>query len=162
MTSQQYLEASARSEKRFPDNVVMSPGILLLLESIVSTNDTWCEIKRMLIYNKTPDEYFAQLMNVPNPVLVSGPDMELLHMALGMVTEAGEFMEFVLNRIAKQVPLEEDMRKELGDLQWYVAGAIRKLGTTFEEVHDENIAKLKMRYPDEFSEEAALARADEA
>lgn len=43
---------------------------------------------------------------------------------------------------------------------FYVAGALRLMNITFEEVMEYNILKLRTRYPDGFSTEASKARVD--
>ena len=54
-------------------------------------------------------------------------------------------------------PLEED---ELGDVAWYLALTSHALGLTLEEVLEHNIEKLKKRYPEGFSAEKSLHRAE--
>lgn len=138
-------------------------------------------------------------------------NMQLLHSAIGMVTEAAE---------RDAAPDEANYREETGDIMWYVAIGCNELGLTIEEaeemaaapdthpvqiaadfidllkkeiyygkranpvdqtvllgdmiaslrsdceadgttletVMEQNIAKLKVRYPDKFTEERAINR----
>lgn len=55
----------------------------------------------------------------------------------------------------------DKLRKELGDVLWYVAAIATGAGMTLEEVAEANVAKLRARYPEGFSPEASRARADE-
>jgi hypothetical protein len=48
--------------------------------------------------------------------------------------------------------------EECGDVQWYEAMLCRALGTDFDTVQRTNIAKLKARFPDKFTEESANNR----
>jgi len=55
----------------------------------------------------------------------------------------------------------ENIKEEAGDLLWYLAGPLcRALGCTLEELASANVAKLKARYPDAYSDQHAIARAD--
>tara|TARA_B100001109_G_scaffold57016_1_gene46185 strand:+ start:191 stop:598 length:408 start_codon:yes stop_codon:yes gene_type:complete len=75
----------------------------------------------------------------------------LLTAALGLTAEAGEFTEVVKKIILQGKPYNEDnvfhMKRELGDICWYLAQACMALDTTFDEVIEMNVEKLKSRYP---------------
>ena len=75
----------------------------------------------------------------------------LLTAALGLSAEAGEFTEVVKKIILQGKPYNEDnvfhMKRELGDICWYLAQACMALDTTFDEVIEMNVEKLKERYP---------------
>ena len=42
------------------------------------------------------------------------------------------------------------MKRELGDIMWYIAQGCIALGISLEDVLDTNIQKLEARYPDGF------------
>ena len=75
----------------------------------------------------------------------------LLTAALGLTAESGEFTEVVKKILLQGKPYNEDnvfhMKRELGDICWYLAQACRALDTTFDEVIEMNVDKLKARYP---------------
>ena len=75
----------------------------------------------------------------------------LLTAALGLTAEAGEFTEVVKKIILQGKPYNEDnvfhMKRELGDICWYLAQACMALDTTFDEVIEMNVDKHKARYP---------------
>ncbi len=77
---------------------------------------------------------------------------QLLTAALGLSAEAGEFTEVVKKIIFQGKPYNEDnvfhMKRELGDICWYLAQAFMALDTNFDEILDMNIEKLSARYPD--------------
>jgi NTP pyrophosphatase (non-canonical NTP hydrolase) len=86
-------------------------------------------------------------------------NVDLLHAAMGMVTESAEFVDVLKKTMFYKKPLDKvNLREELGDQCWYIAMALRALDTTFEEVMETNINKLKARYPDKFDTEKALNR----
>ena len=76
---------------------------------------------------------------------------QLLTAALGLTAESGEFTEIVKKIILQGKPYNEDnvfhMKRELGDICWYIAQACMALDTTFDEIIEMNVDKLKKRYP---------------
>ena len=76
---------------------------------------------------------------------------QLLTAALGLTAEAGEFTEVVKKIILQGKPYNEDnvfhMKRELGDICWYIAQACMALDTSFDEIIEMNVDKLKARYP---------------
>ena len=53
-----------------------------------------------------------------------------------------------------------EIKKELGDVLWYLSQIARLAGLSLEEVAVANIEKLSRRYPDGFSREASINRYD--
>jgi len=77
---------------------------------------------------------------------------QLLTAALGMTAEAGEFTEVVKKIIFQGKPYNEDnifhMKRELGDIMWYIAQACMALDTSIDEIIQMNFDKLSARYPE--------------
>ena len=85
--------------------------------------------------------------------------IDLLHASMGLVTEAGEFQDALKKHLFYGKNLDKvNLREEIGDILWYCAIALKALDSDFESVMATNIAKLKMRYPDKFTEESAIIR----
>ena len=76
---------------------------------------------------------------------------QLITAAFGLTAESGEFTEVVKKIILQGKPYNEEnvihMKRELGDICWYLAQACMALDTTFDEVIEMNVEKLKARYP---------------
>ena len=76
---------------------------------------------------------------------------KLLTAALGLTAESGEFTEVVKKIVFQGKPYNEDnifhMKRELGDICWYLAQAFMALDTDFNEILEMNVDKLKARYP---------------
>jgi len=76
---------------------------------------------------------------------------KLLTAALGLTAEAGEFTEVVKKILLQGKPYNEEnvfhMKRELGDICWYLAQAFMALDTDFDEILEMNVDKLKARYP---------------
>ena len=79
------------------------------------------------------------------------PVERLLTAAVGMSAESGEFIEVVKKMIFQGKPVNEEnlfhLKGELGDVMWYVAQACMALDTSFDEIVEMNVDKLKARYP---------------
>ena len=71
--------------------------------------------------------------------------------ALGLSAESGEFTEIIKKMVLQGKPYNEDnifhMKRELGDICWYLAQACMALDTTFDEIIEMNVDKLQARYP---------------
>ena len=85
-------------------------------------------------------------------LVANGADIpHLLTAALGLTAESGEFTEVVKKILFQGKPYNEDnvfhMKRELGDICWYLAQACMALDTTFDEIIEMNVDKLKARYP---------------
>jgi len=76
----------------------------------------------------------------------------LMTAAFGVSAEAGEFTEVIKKIFLQGKPYNEDnvfhLKRELGDICWYIAQACMALDTTFEEVLQMNYEKLSARYPE--------------
>ena len=76
---------------------------------------------------------------------------KLLTAALGLTAESGEFTEIVKKIVFQGKPYNNEnvfhMKRELGDICWYIAQACMALDTTFDEIIEMNVNKLEARYP---------------
>ena len=76
----------------------------------------------------------------------------LLTGGIGLSSETGEFNEIVKKCIFQGKPLNDETvfhcKRELGDIMWYWISSCRALGLDPNEVIEENVNKLKARYPD--------------
>ena len=75
----------------------------------------------------------------------------LLTASVGICAEGGEFMEIIKKIAFQGKPYNEDniyhMKRELGDIMWYMAQACIALDVSFEELVEMNVEKLQARYP---------------
>ena len=82
----------------------------------------------------------------------TGVNMSLLLTGgIGLSSEAGELNEIVKKCIFQGKPMNEEtvfhLKRELGDIMWYWITSCRALDLDPNEVIEENINKLKSRYP---------------
>jgi len=86
-------------------------------------------------------------------------DPRLFHAIIGIATESTELIEAVIKALENDTDIDHvNVHEELGDLNWYQAIAIDSTGANWDDILTTNIAKLKKRYPDKFTAEAAINR----
>lgn len=85
--------------------------------------------------------------------------VRILHAVMGVCTESGELMDQVKKHILYGKNIDfVNLQEEAGDLFWYVALLADACNFTFEDTFEKNIAKLRARYPNNFTEQDALNR----
>lgn len=76
----------------------------------------------------------------------------LINCCFGMSGEVGEFNDMIKKWVFHESDLDvEHLKKELGDILWYIAGVCNALNWNLTEIMEMNINKLKERYPENFS-----------
>lgn len=88
------------------------------------------------------------LKSVDNPEYATG---DLLNGVLGLTGEAGEVADLVKKGIFHEKGIDmEHLKKECGDVLWYLAQICHSVGITLDDVMKTNVDKLRDRYPDGF------------
>ena len=99
--------------------------------------------------SKDPEAFTARVADLYHS---NFPTERLLTAAVGMSAEAGEFTEVVKKIVFQGKPVNEDnlfhLKRELGDIMWYVMQACMGLDTDLNEIIEMNVEKLASRYPD--------------
>ena len=107
----------------------------------------------------TINEYQKLAMTTLNPEL-NKKDV-LINGVMGLCGESGEVIDIVKKHLAQGHELDkEKIIKELGDVAWYMAEIATVLDVELEDVLVQNIEKLKKRYPEGFSTEKSVHRAE--
>ena len=115
------------------------------------------EIRNEAIASMTANDYQKQAMATLNPAL-SKKDI-LINGVMGLCGEAGEAIDIVKKHLHQGHALDrEGLKKELGDIAWYLAETAYALEIPLEEILTENLAKLKARYPEGFDTERSMKR----
>ncbi len=87
----------------------------------------------------------------------------LLHAAVGITTEGGEFLDAVKKIWVYDQGTEQhraNMLEELGDLEFYLEAARQGLGVSRNTIIQLNVLKLEKRYPNGYTHALAAARLD--
>jgi NTP pyrophosphatase (non-canonical NTP hydrolase) len=80
-------------------------------------------------------------------------------LALGLAGETGEVVEHVKKYLGHGHALDLALvQKELGDVLWYVSALASYLDLDLNTIGEQNIQKLRERYPEGFSHEASRNR----
>lgn len=83
----------------------------------------------------------------------------VLNGCLGLAGESGEVLDMVKKWVFHEKDLDKDhLKKELGDVMWYVAMLCESFGFDLDEILQMNVDKLKARYPEGFDPEKANHR----
>lgn len=85
----------------------------------------------------------------------------MVHASMGIAGEAGEIIDAVKKHWIYGKPLDrENILEECGDCMFYIEALLAECGYTIGDAIAYNVEKLAKRYPDGFTESAAIARAD--
>lgn len=138
--------------------------ILIRLSDAIRAAAAVDEIKRKIFYGKGLE---GVVLNVSMPEQVSrlARSMRLIHVALGLITEAGEFAERVFDHVFEGKPLDRvGLAEEAGDSSWYIRIGADELKDLFPgepalaAIIQQNVDKLRARFPEKFTEERAVER----
>lgn len=87
--------------------------------------------------------------------------LNLIHAAMGVASDGGELVDAIKKHAIYGKDLDvENVVEEIGDVLWFLVLMCDTLGLTLGECMRLNIEKLKKRYPNKYSDSAAIARAD--
>lgn len=82
-------------------------------------------------------------------------EKEIMSWGLGIVGEAGDVAGCIKKTFSHNNDQKEGIRENIGDTLWYIAMICNFFSWDLEEVLEENIAKLKKRYPEGFTHKDA-------
>lgn len=83
----------------------------------------------------------------------------VLNGCLGLAGESGEVLDMVKKWVFHEKDLDKDhLKKEIGDVMWYVAMLCESFGFDLDEILQMNVDKLRARYPEGFDPEKANHR----
>ena len=103
------------------------------------------------------NEYQRLAMTTLNPELEKRD--VLINSVMGLRGEAGEAIDIVKKWMAHGHELDRDhLAKELGDIAWYLAEAATALDLSLEDILQENLEKLRKRYPQGFDSNRSQTR----
>ena len=178
MNLQEYQQSAIRTESIPPEIKVNKRFASALITMFVKTTDALDALKKAVIYNnpKKMDRYILDYLREIEYLLDTvrwhapdwnqyGPDdkvnmdTRVFHGILGMATESGELMNVLAENMRTNKTVDTiNVFEEMHDTSWYMAIIHDALGLDWSEGLARNIAKLKARYPEKFTEECANNR----
>ena len=112
--------------------------------------------------SKDPQE-FSDALDIIDETSGVSPE-RLITAAMGICAEGGEFTEVVKKCVFQGKPMDEHtvyhLKRELGDIMWYIAQGCIALEIPLEDIIWMNIEKLEARYPNGFEQFRSENRKD--
>jgi hypothetical protein len=183
MNFEEFKTNALRTESKPKQIMINLKALALFLKHASHTAALLDQVKKTMFYNKPFDlakftqniadqrdlldhlVYAAQAGSITeNPgVVLEGvvdhvPNLRITHGAIGMFTESGELLDAVLLEMETGALDLVNVAEETGDSDWYKAIIHDESGITEERVREKVIAKLKARYGDKFTDQAAQNR----
>lgn len=157
MNEDKYLAESSGFDAGGFHSHKVPPAEMELMFHAVEVATQWADrVKRALFYGADLDQRAVAL---PTSLSLDSKHRDLIHGILGMFTEAGELMEHLHAVLRGETNVDiVNLVEELGDSYWYAAILHRITHTKPSEAMYVNIVKLTARYPERFTEYAALNR----
>jgi NTP pyrophosphatase (non-canonical NTP hydrolase) len=85
----------------------------------------------------------------------------IIMLVFGSLGELGETVELIKKNKFHGHKLNKDkLKKEIGDQLWYLTNTAEIFELSMDEIARDNITKLRIRYPDRFSEKHSINRID--
>lgn len=149
------------------------PSTLLLdcLKEVITVGNRLDAIKKHMFYGKELPGYTEEHLRGHAPVplsrlpalLLGLPSehaaVEVIHGVVGSITETVELAEALVTALESGIPIDVvNLAEEGGDVIWYLACILRHGSKDFPALMEQNIAKLRKRYPDGFTTYDALNR----
>ena len=83
------------------------------------------------------------------------PEIEISTWGLGVTGEAGDIASCIKKTFAHKNDVKEGIKENIGDMFWYSAMICNFFNWNMDEILQQNIEKLKKRYPQGFTIEDA-------
>jgi hypothetical protein len=117
-------------------------------------------VKKQVIYGKDLGLSPKYIKEIPENL--TGEQMHMLHMAIGVYGEAAELLACVAESVFDGTEFDaENFLEENGDIEFYLEGGRQGAGITREDALAHNVSKLSVRYAGlQYSNDAAIERAD--
>lgn len=159
-------QAACTAPKSMHEAKAPRMDLLCILEEIIDQGNALDIVKKSLFYGKDyPGEVFTSDVSCLGLGTSLGKhitplaQVEVVHGIIGVITEAVELGEALVESISAGTPIDMvNLSEECGDVIWYLACILRHTGKDFPGLMEQNIAKLRARYPDGFTEYDALNR----
>jgi NTP pyrophosphatase (non-canonical NTP hydrolase) len=167
-------EATKTLSNQFHGKLVSKERLMMALGDFIHAANELDKIKKALFYGRK-DHYdekgmlgrvtayaLLETLKVRDQTLTYQADNitaeNLFHGIVGAATEAGELVEALFDALTGK-PLDlVNIKEEVGDAFWYYAILARECDFTFENAQEVNIAKLRKRFPNMFTEHHANNR----
>lgn len=153
-------EADATNSTIFRPQQIDRDAFLANLKSVRDLCEVLNLYKKLLVRGKTPEQLDMKMPLLHNSLAVefdpvNCPDstINVLHGAVGVITEAGEVADLLIRAIEDGDRDDVNVLEECGDLRWYIARMLRGINRTDRDCERTNINKLRGRHGATFDAE---------
>lgn len=148
-----YIEQALQTKSpEFHGDKVHGHVFMMRLQAAIQHLQWLDELKKALFYGKL-NEDIADDGGATCTAFPSIVNVDVIHAIIGKATEAGELLEALNGALFEGKDFDiVNFKEEIGDGLWYDAIGLNAVGGTFEEVQATNIAKLRARFPNKFTE----------
>lgn len=160
-----YVEQAIQTlSNQFHSEMVSPSTFNLVLKTIIAQGQYLDHIKKALFYGRPSDMFkdntgakesanaWAEIFNAIAPY---EPEKAInyIHGIIGAATESIELLEALLTSIRESAPIDAvNVMEEVGDSKWYMAVLAHTAGFAWGDDEAVNIAKLRRRFPNKFTE----------
>lgn len=168
-----YIPMATRTESLKPAVIINKDRLERLLYAYIQIGNVLDTVKKHVFYNKpldikTQNQRVSSAMNAlgqllgdefdENPSELS-IDPRLFHSIVGIATEGTELVEAVYKSEFNNQAIDDvNVREELFDVLWYLLTAHDKMNVSVEGTLNMGFDKLRARFPDKFTDDAAINR----
>ena len=168
-----FTNLAIRTESKIEEASIDLKSFKNLLEMFVIVGTLLDYTKKGIFYNNYNkyDDNYIQLVNALNEKFMEfiedsstesrkreKLDYRLIHGLLGTITESSEIAEHLIQYLQFGSTDKVGIAEEYGDLDWYKAILFDHLGLNETTSRSNVIEKLRVRFPDKYSDEAAANR----
>ena len=150
------VQSKNTASNQYHTDLVDNQNITEQLDAFIKAGDLLDLQKKSLFYGAKFEGHNAEKDYKKSDLKSLNPN--ITHAVYGIMTEASELAEALKLAKASGSFDKVNLKEEAGDIMWYLAMLFRELDTSFEEVAEVNLHKLKARYPDKFTSEKAAKR----
>lgn len=172
MDFKEFTEKALRTESKVEYAKVNLSEFLTLLELYTTIGKLLDYIKKGMFYsnyskydqnyeaivNRIYQLYTEFRANKDEQIIIKDTNFRLIHGLLGAVTEASELSELLVKYLKNGELDKVGIGEEFSDIDWYKAVTFDELGIDEEVARTNVIDKLRVRYPEKYSDELAANR----
>lgn len=151
-------QALQTKSDKFYGEKVSKYWLMTVLAAVSAGGEHLDKIKKALFYGK--DLSMSQSGEKCDDIAKFHPNgIDIVHSIIGKITEAAELADLLISVIDKGAQFDSvNFKEEIGDGKWYDAIGLAAIDVTDEECEETNIAKLRARFPNKFTEYDAQNR----
>lgn len=163
MKADDFQRLCLRTEAPITESVIwrfeeVAGSVFSLLSEMSELSTQANELKRYVFYGKGSVGEDCEV--APDVVLRMEDDLRAVHGLLGLASEIGEMIDVHRAYYDGTVPAVDfvNVLEECGDMGWYASVLADTSGSNLADAYEAVIDKLSERYPEKFTEQAALER----